>query len=154
MKKGALIRNLFLAGLSLLCSSYTLCLFCKKQGIEGHVYLVTGNQMPSPDIQRQPPKGVKTTLYIYELTNLQQVTRVGQSGLYRAIHTKLVKTVTTDKNGYFKVKLPPGRYSLFTKEDTMFYANWFDGANNIAPAEVSAKKWTKVEVKMDSKAVY
>ncbi|MFT3824812.1 MAG: hypothetical protein QM731_12860 [Chitinophagaceae bacterium] len=154
MKKETLARSLFFAALSLFCSSYTFCLFCKKQGIEGYVYLVTGNQMPSPDIKKAPPKGVKTTLYIYELTNLQQVTRVGQSGLYSAIHTKLVKTVTTDKNGHFKVKLPPGRYSLFTKDDTMFYANWFDGGNNIAPTEVTAKKWTTVEVKMDSKAVY
>jgi len=154
MKKGLLLINVLLIGVSLVCSSYTLCLFGKKQGIEGHVYLVTGNQMPSPDIKREPPKGVKTTLYIYELTNLQQVTRVGQAPLYSDIHTKLVKTVVTDKNGYFKVKLEPGQYSLFTKDDTLFYANWFDGNNNIAPVEVAPKKYTTVTVKMDSKAVY
>ena len=126
----------------------------KIQGIEGHIYRISGNQMPSPDRKPTAPKGIKTTLYIYPLTNLDQTDREGQSSFYTDIKTKLVKKVLTDTNGYFKVKLPVGYYSLFTKKDTMFYANTFDGKNNIAPVQVFPQKLTKVELKIDYDAYY
>jgi hypothetical protein len=95
-------------------------IFCKRQGIEGRVLLVTGNQMPSPDRPLSPGKGIKTTVYIYELTNTSQVSRVDHSAFYSSINSKLVKKVETKENGYFKVKLSPGRYSLFLQKDTLF----------------------------------
>jgi hypothetical protein len=125
-----------------------------QQGIEGYVYRVSGNQMPSPDRKPSPPKGIKTTLYIFELTNLGQVTRQGQSAFYYSIKTKLVSKIQTDTNGYFKISTEPGRYSLFTKKDELFFANWFDKDNNIAPAEVLQGKMTKVEFTVDYDAVY
>jgi hypothetical protein len=126
----------------------------QTQGIEGHVYRISGNQMPSPDIKPTPPKGIKTTLYIFNLTNLNQTIRQDQSSFYSSIKTKLVKKVETDTNGYFKVKLPAGQYSLFVKKDTMFYANWFDGNNNIAPVQVLPQKLSKVEFRIDYDAYY
>jgi hypothetical protein len=126
----------------------------KIQGIEGYVYRISGNQMPSPDIKPKPPKGIKTTLYIFDLTNLDQTIRQGQSSFYLSVKTKLVKKIETDTSGYFKVKLPVGHYSLFTKKDTLFYANWFDGNNNIAPVQVLPQKLTNVEFKIDYDAYY
>jgi hypothetical protein len=126
----------------------------KTQGLEGHVYRISGNQMPSPDIKPKAPKGIKTTLYIFDLTNLNQVTRQNQSAFYAAVRTKLIKKIETDTNGYFKVNLPTGNYSLFTKKGELFYANTFDGNNNIAPVQVLPKKITQVEVKMDYDASY
>jgi hypothetical protein len=126
----------------------------KIQGIEGYVYRISGNQMPSPDIKPTPPKGIKTTLYIFDLTNLDQTIRQGQSSFYLSVKTKLVKKIETDTSGYFKVKLPVGHYSLFTKKGTLFYANWFDGNNNIAPVQVLPQKLTRVEFKIDYDAYY
>ncbi len=126
----------------------------KEQGIEGHVFRISGNQMPSPDRKPSEPKGIKTVLYIFELTNSSQVSRQNHSSFYSAINTKLVKKVETDSNGYFKVQLPTGDYSLFTKKDNLFYANWFDGNNNIAPAAVLPDKMTRVEVRVDYDANY
>lgn len=146
---GPLILILF--AISIVASSF---IFCKRQGIEGHVRLVTGNQMPSPDVAPSAGRGIKTTLYIYELTNLGQVNRVGQSAFYSQVSSKLVKKVQTNDKGYFKVRLSPGQYSVFLKKDTVFYANRFDGENNIAPVEVVRKKMTQLEVKMDYDAVY
>ena len=125
-----------------------------QQGIEGYVYRVSGNQMPSPDRKLSPPKGIKTTLYIYQLTNISQVIRQGQSAFYSLIKTKLISKIETDANGYFKISIEPGRYSLFTKKDELFFANWFDKDNNIAPAEVHPGKMTKVEFTVDYDAVY
>src|ERR1700689_3936631 len=86
-----------------------------NQGIEGYVYFVSGNQMPSPDKKPSQPKGIKTTLYIYQLTNINQVTQRQQSAFYSSIKTKVIKKVESDSTGYFKVQLEPGKYSVFTK---------------------------------------
>jgi len=126
----------------------------KVQGIEGYVYRISGNQMPSPDIKPTPPKGIKTALYIFDLTNISQTVRQGQSSFYLSVKTKLIKKVETDSTGYFKVKLPTGHYSLFTKKAELFYANWFDGNNNIAPVEVLPRKLSRVEFKIDYDAYY
>lgn len=135
-------------------SSYT-CIFGRKEGIKGMVYLVKGNQMPSPDRPPAAPQPLQTTLYIYELTNINQVTRSeANAPFYTAISTKLIKQVNSDKKGAFKVKLPPGQYSIFIKKDDRFYANLFDEKNNIAPVTVSKGKYTEVEVRADYDAVY
>jgi hypothetical protein len=126
----------------------------KGQGIEGHVYRISGNQMPSPDQKPNPPKGIKTTLYIYALTNLSQAEKQDQGPFYHSIHTKLIKKIQTNSAGYFKVELPVGHYSLFTKKDSLFFANSFDGANNISSVQVVAQKMTSVTFKIDYDAAY
>ncbi len=49
----------------------------KKTGLEGYIFRISGNRMPSPDAKLSPPKGIKAVLYIYELTSLSQVTKQG-----------------------------------------------------------------------------
>jgi hypothetical protein len=124
------------------------------QGIEGYVYLVSGNQMPSPGKKPTPPKGIKTILYIFPLTNITQVTRQSRSGFYSAVQTRLVKTTESDSSGHFSVELEPGKYSLFTKTGELYYANLFDKDNNIAPTEVFVNKMTRSDVRVDHDATY
>ncbi len=126
----------------------------KKTGIEGYIFRVSGNRMPSPDVKLSPPKGIATTLYIYELTNLSQLTRSEESAFYTSIKTRLVKTVQSDGSGYFFVSLPPGQYSLFTKKDALLYANYFDGENNVAPVKVTHGHVVQVNVNVDYDATY
>jgi hypothetical protein len=127
---------------------------CKKQGLEGFVYRVSGNRMPSPNIKLPVPQGTKTTIYIFEQTNINQVDRKGQTAFYFAIRSKLVAQAVSDSSGHFSIRIPAGRYSLFTKKDTLYYANWFDKNNNIAPVEVLPGKMTKTEIRVDYDAVY
>jgi hypothetical protein len=126
----------------------------KKTGIEGYIFRISGNRMPSPDAKLSPPKGIKAVLYIYELTSFSQVTKQGESAFYSSIRTRLVQTVTSDDSGYFYASLPPGEYSLFTKKDALYYANNFDGNNHIAPVKVVPHKVTQVNVNIDYDAVY
>src|ERR1700712_5268722 len=126
----------------------------KKTGIEGYIFRISGNRMPSPDAKLSPPKGIKAMLFVYQLTSLSQVTKSGESAFYSHIATKLVQSVPSDESGYFFVSLPPGEYSLFTKKDALFYANNFDGENHIAPVRVIAHKVTQVNVNIDYDAVY
>ena len=126
----------------------------KSTGIQGYIFKVSGNRMPSPDVKLSPPKGIPATLYIYELTNLSQLTRVSETAFYSSIKTRLIKSTQSDASGYFSVSLPPGQYSLFTKKDNLFYANYFDGQNNVAPVKVSLGKVTQVNVNVDYDASY
>ena len=137
-----------------LCSSFIYGIFGKKCGIQGYVYEVKGNQMPSPGEKRDPPKGIQTDVYIYELTGADQVVRDERAGFYKSINSKLVKKVSTNSKGFFKVKLTPGQYSLFTKVDSLFYANLFDQGNKIYPVAVEKKKMTEVVIKQDYNAAY
>ena len=148
-----LFRSLMLALLITGLTAFSPACF-KKAGITGYLYKVSGNQMPSPDIKPASPKGVKGTLYIYELTNTSQAVLIPGSSFYSSISTKLVKEIETGDAGYFNVKLPPGKYSVFIKKDTVLYANRFDDKNNIAPVEVKRGKKTKMEVRLDYDAVY
>lgn len=148
-----LVKPLLLLPLVILLGSYT-GVWSKKEGIKGTIYRVQGNQMPAPGEPPTRPQPFQTTLYIYELTNTSQVRHAPGASFYTAIHTKLVKHVKSDKKGKFKVKLSPGRYSLFVKNDDLFYANLFDDKNNIAPITVQKGQYTDVEVKVDYGAVY
>lgn len=148
-----LVKPLLLLPLLISLSSYT-GIFGKKQGIHGTIYRVQGNQMPAPGEQPSRPQPLQTTLYIYELTSTAQVQPSAQPGFYTAIHTRLVKKARSDKKGAFKVKLPPGTYSLFLKKDNLYYANLFDDKNNIAPVSVVKGSYTEVTVKADYGAVY
>ncbi|MET0245017.1 MAG: hypothetical protein ABW174_16170 [Flavitalea sp.] len=152
--KQLVLRSAAVFGVLVLCSSFIYGIFGRKCGIKGYVYEVKGNQMPSPGEARQAPKGIVTEVYIYELTGPSQVTNADRPGFYKAISTKLVKQVTTDDKGYFKVNLPDGKYSVFTKADSLYYANIFDQDNKIYPVEVFKKKFTDVIIKQDFNAAY
>lgn len=129
----------------------------QDQGIEGTVFGVGGNLMPAPNRKPSIPKdGMRATIYIYELTNISQVDRAGQSPYYPAIHTRLIKQADTDDKGHFRVLLPAGHYSIFTKKNDLFYASRRDEKNNLSPVEVLPGKVTKIDCKVetDIKPVY
>ena len=125
-----------------------------KQGITGRILWESGNRMPSPDAPpTESKRGVQRTVYIYKLTNANQVTT--QDGVFHtSIQTNLVSQVVTDANGNFSVALEPGKYSLFTKEEKGLYANLFDGEMNIFPVEVKEGQVTTIEFLINYQASY
>jgi hypothetical protein len=128
----------------------------QQQGIEGVARRVAGNRMPSPKYHPDTPAGTPATIFVFALTNQNQVTNSGIAGLYSAVHTNLVRQADTDDTGHFRILLPPGTYSVFTKKGHLFYATRRDEKNNIAPVEVLPGKITRVDcsVESDHTAVY
>lgn len=146
-------------------ASYTVVF--QQSGMQGRVYQLSGNRMPSP---RRPPgspaassplpqpegPGVKAVICIFALTNDSQVIRQGTSPYCEAVHTQLIRQANTDEKGNFTILLPPGTYSVFTRKGDLFYATRRDEKNNIAPVEVLPGKMTRVDCKVESnhKVVY
>lgn len=133
-----------------------LALALQVQGIEGIARRPAGNHMPSPRHHSGPPAGVKTTICVFSLTNLSQVKKADDAGRYSAVQTRLIRQFDTDDSGRFRIELPPGTYSVFTRKGNVFYATRRDEKNNIAPVEVLPGKMTRVEcsVESDHAAVY
>ncbi len=125
-----------------------------KQGIEGYIYRISGNQMPSPNRLPAPPRGIQTTLFIYEATNIKDVVRKGGSAFYLSISKKLISTILSDRSGHFAIELPAGSYSLFTKVNCLLYANAFDVKNNIGLVKVYKGKVVSTIIRIDAGASY
>jgi hypothetical protein len=123
------------------------------QGLSGYVYKESGNQMPSPNRAPRKPKGIKCALYIYQPTTLKQV--AGSSPVFTGVSGKLVTIVHSDSTGYYAVKLPVGKYSVFLRtDDQSFFADESDGDGILNPAEVIADKVSTRNFTLRRGAVY
>lgn len=104
----------------------------------------------STDRQEKP---ISREIHIYALTGEKQAHQKNDV-FYTDIETPLIKKVSSDKDGSFSVWLPPGQYSLFTKEPEGLYANTYDGAGNIQPVTVAEDSISRITLRIDYKAVY
>lgn len=130
----------------------TMVASAQKQGLQGQVFWVSGNQMPGPDAVLSPNQGAVREVMIYELTNMTDATQVGP--FFRDIKTRLVATTQSKADGTFKIKLPVGSYSVFTKERTGLYANLFDGKGFINPVHIKEGQYAWKTITIDYDAVY
>lgn len=120
------------------------------QGLWGDIWFWSGNFMP---VNRGEICQVKRTLFVYELTTLDEVDQVQYEPFYTAIHTELVATVESDEYGFFQVELEPGDYSLFVEEDGMYYANLFE-EKGIYPVHIESGKVSEVRFDITYEASY
>jgi hypothetical protein len=144
------MKSTFLTFLLLLIICSTV--LSQQQGICGKVVWLEGNQMPGPGAKPTKPAGIVREVYIYEAVTTQQCTE--ENGFYKNIKTPLVAKVKSRKDGSFKVKLKPGIYSVFVKEQEGLWANLFDGEGRINPITVSDKNWTTIVFEVNYKAAF
>lgn len=126
--------------------------FAQKQGLRGQVFWVSGNQMPGPDVVLSPNQGAVREILVYELTNTSDATQVGP--FFRDIKAKLIATGQSKSDGTFKIKLPPGTYSVFTREKNGLYANLFDGKGYINPVIIKEGQYAWRTITIDYEAAY
>lgn len=125
----------------------------QKQGIQGQVFWLSGNQMPSPDKKLSAPhQGVLREIHVYQAVYLNDVQRDGQ--FFRPAETALVAKVHTTADGQFKIKLPEGKYSVFTVEKEGLFANLMDVRGCINCVEVTSRKYSWITITIDYEAAY
>jgi len=112
------------------------------QGVAGLVLFWEGNHQPGNVTGTKLP--AVRELLVYELTNLADVTSAGPA-FYSAISTRLVASTFSGADGRFALQLPVGRFSLFVREQSMFYANGWGSQGVIYPIDVAADTVTEVQ---------
>ena len=124
----------------------------QRQGVKGEVLWLSGNQMPGPGRSVSPGLGIKREIYIHKVATLQNTQQ--NAGFFTAINTELVATTTSREDGSFKVKLPPGTYSVLVKEPGGLFANLFDDMGRINPVIVKSNEFTWLTVTVDYEAAF
>ena len=125
-----------------------------QSGIEGTVTEETGNQMPMVGGSAGAPKAFKTTVYIYDSTNISKVKQVGTSPVFLSVNTRLVQKLDTNEAGQFSAVLEAGTYSVFVRKGGAFFANQFDEKNNIGICRVEVGKQTRIQISVNNDATY
>ena len=124
----------------------------QRQGVQGQLYWVTGNELPGPDRKHIPQQGVAREIFVYELATPSDV--LLENGFFKKVYTRLVARGLSKTNGSFKIRLDPGYYSVFVKERDGLYANVFDSDNHISPVKVEPKKYSWITISIDYQAAY
>ena len=124
-----------------------------SQGIDGRITCYEGDRMPGIAKPADPGRPVKREVFIYSLTN-QRDAVLHHGVFYDSLKTRLVKKTMSDQEGQFAIKLPPGHYSVFIKEEKGLYANRLDGSGNINPIDVTVDRVATMDIRIDYKAYY
>ena len=127
-----------------------------QQGVWGNVWFWEGNFMPTTDNSSNGKiTAVQRNIFIYEATRFDSVIRDSSRYLFiKEIKSNYIDEITSDKDGFFQISLPPGKYSFFVKEDSLFFANESDGDGYIMSAEVTEGNVVKRQININYNAAY
>ncbi|MFH2067219.1 MAG: carboxypeptidase regulatory-like domain-containing protein [Pseudomonadota bacterium] len=127
-----------------------------SQGVWGNVWFWEGNHMPTTD--ENAVSGtitpVEREIYIHEATTIHDVSSAQDYSFYSEIHTPLMATTVSDADGFFQASLQPGSYSIFVKENNLFYAALFSGTGEINPVTVGQDTVQKVQIDITYQATF
>jgi hypothetical protein len=115
------------------------------EGVWGNVWLWEGDSMPGTSGNGITITPVVREVLIYEPTNMSSCVP-GPPGFIREITTKLVATTTSNATGFFQVSLPPGTYSVFVKEGSLYVWTGPDGNGILHPVTVVPGSVTKTQL--------
>ena len=125
------------------------------QGIAGTVRFHEGDFMPGPETRaRGSMTPVRRELRIHHAAGQDSVVPAGEGGFFSRVLTPLAGTTVSDDSGRFAISLPPGRYSVFVVEDSLLYANLFDGRGYVFPVTVLPDSVAHVRVDITYRATY
>ena len=127
-----------------------------KQGIQGKVLKMKGNFMPGPGPRPGAPKeagagGTMTPLSVPVHVFKGKVKPFDKPD---PKHAQLVKVVQADKDGAFKLALPPGEYTVVAEISGKMYLNIVQGDGTWATVKVEADKWTTFNVEETTDAAF
>lgn len=113
------------------------------KGVWGTVSIRQGNCMPmvGPAASTCTECAIQREVRIYAYTkNTNATPAMPVNGLYDSFNTQLIKTVTTDAQGFFEADLPDGKYTIVFIEEGKLYAGTGDGQGGISRVEIQQAK--------------
>jgi hypothetical protein len=125
-----------------------------KVAVSGKVQRIMGNQMPSPDVKNEEPAGFAATVFFFEPTLMNMGVPTGEQGLFLMTNKKLVAKVLCGKDGSFKLKIKPGKYSVLLGKDDQFYSNISNLDGLINPIDIIKKGNKPLVLRADWGAIY
>ena len=123
------------------------------EGIWGTLVQTEGNCMPgvsggifgkNKSCKQYP---IQREIEVYEYTTWEE-TEYTYPPFFEKVYTKLIATITCDKEGFFELELKPGKYSVFIKENELLYANSYYG-QGIMPVTVETSKISEINLNLD-----
>lgn len=128
------------------------------QGVWGNVWFWEGNFMPSTDNSSHGTiTPVERDIYVFEATRFDSAIRidVNEGGIfYDSILTKQITKLRSDNTGFYQIELPPGKYSFFVKEDSLYFGNEGDSDGHLMSARVAVDSVTKRQININYRAAY
>jgi hypothetical protein len=131
----------------LVASCISLPLISIKSNFKGHIYEQKFNNMPMIDRLKSKGSPFETTLYIYEPTTINQIEEAVNPGpIITKIHSKLIDSVITDKEGGYSLYLKPGKYSVFVKYGNGYYVPYYAGKDWVSIIETKQNEITTLDI--------
>ena len=128
----------------------------QPQGIEVQVVALEGDFMPGPVVPGQLPRGTKKPLSV-PVHVFRGKIEVRERPDPK--HPALLAVVKSDKEGKFRVPLPPGEYTVVADIGGKLYLNIFEfdaatGKSVWPTVVVEPKKWSRWVIEDTSKAAF
>jgi hypothetical protein len=125
--------------------------FAQRQGIRGQVFRSPDEPIPREKTrlssESEPQFGLVCTVEVYPLTTSEQA-RHQEGNFFEVIGATPLATDKSKADGSFKLKLPPGEYSLFIRLPQGLYAGQIDENGRLGYVNVkkSTFTWTSIIV--------
>ncbi len=110
--------------------------------------------MPSPDLPSESPAGVPGSVYFFEPTLVNMGVPTGEVGTFLMTNKTLIAKSLANKEGFFKVKLRPGNYTVMIGKNGQFYSNISNLEGFINPIVVEKKDNKPLVLSADWDAIY
>jgi hypothetical protein len=127
------------------------------QGVWGNIWFWAGDFMPTTDSAPNSNGSitpVQRDVYVYKATHYKDIVYNVNLRFISKINSEFIKKITSDKDGFFEISLPPGKYSFFVKEDSLYFGNFSDAEGTLMPAKVYVNEITKRQIDINYMAVY
>ncbi len=90
------------------------------QGLWGDVWFWDGDFMPI--CPQGIVRAVSREIVIFERATQADVTSIeNRPGFYSEVRVDEIARITSNQQGFYQLTLPPGEYSIFIVEDSMYY---------------------------------
>jgi hypothetical protein len=127
----------------------------KKSNLIGHIYEHQYNNMPMVGKKSSNGIPLKTVLYIYEPTALNQVEENLLPGnTITTIFSKRLDSVQSNEKGAFAMQLKPGKYSVFVQYGKGYYIPYFSGNNWLGLIEIKPNEQQVLDIHVQSNASF